>query len=71
MLPVPATLRDWLAEHRFALDEGLRRRAAAARAAAIAGESIEVSVLRVPTPIPAPRPDTPRGPATVRVHPRR
>ena len=48
--PGYSALRDWLAEHRFALDEGLRRLAAAERAAAIAGESIEVSVLRVPIP---------------------
>ena len=46
-LPVPASPHDWLAERRFALDEGLRRLAAAARAGAIAGGSIEDSVLRV------------------------
>ena len=46
-LPVPARPHDWLAERRFALDEGLRRLAAAARAGATAGESIEDSVLRV------------------------
>ena len=45
--PVPASPHDWLAERRFALDEGLRRLAAAARAGAIAGGSIEDSVLRV------------------------
>ena len=42
-LPVPASPHDWLAERRFALDEGLRRLAAAARADAIAGGSIEDS----------------------------
>ena len=46
-LPAPASPHDWLAERRFALDEGLRRLAAAARAGAIAGGSIEDSVLRV------------------------
>ena len=46
-LPVPASPHDWLAERRFALDEGLRRLAAAARAGATTGESIEDSVLRV------------------------
>ena len=46
-LPVPASPRDWLAEHRFALDEDLRRPVAAARAGAVAGGSIEDSVLRV------------------------
>ena len=46
-LPVPASPHDWLAERRFALGEGLRRLAAAARAGATAGESIEDSVLRV------------------------
>ena len=47
-LPVPASPHDWLAERRFALDEGLRRLAAAARARAIAGYgSIEDSMLRV------------------------
>ena len=47
-LPVPASPHDWLAERRFALDEGLRRLAAAARARAIAGDgSIEDSMLRV------------------------
>ena len=46
-LPVAASPHDWLAERRFALDEGLRRLAAAARAGAIAGGSIEDSVLRV------------------------
>ena len=40
-LPVPASPHDWLAERRFALDEGLRRLAAAARARVIAGGSIE------------------------------
>ena len=45
-LPVPASPHDWL-ERRFALDEGLRRLAAAPRAGAIAGGSIEDSVLRV------------------------
>ena len=49
-LPVPASPHDWLAERRFALDEGLRRQAAAARAGATAGESIEDSVLRVERP---------------------
>ncbi|MDE0149208.1 MAG: Tn3 family transposase, partial [Rhodospirillaceae bacterium] len=47
-LPVPASPHDWLAERRSALDEGLRRLAAAARARApAAGGSIEDSVLRV------------------------
>ena len=46
-LPVAASPHDWLAERRFALDDGLRRLAAEARAGAIAGESIEESVLRV------------------------
>ena len=46
-LPVAASPHDWLAERRFALDEGLRRLADAARAGAIAGGSIEDSVLRV------------------------
>ena len=46
-LPAPVSPHDWLAERRLALDEGLRRLAAAARAGAIAGESIEESVLRV------------------------
>ena len=46
-LPVPASPHDWLAERRFALDEGLRRLAAAARAGAMAGGSLEDSVLRV------------------------
>ena len=46
-LPVPASPHDWLAERRSALDEGLRRLAAAARARAPAGESVEDSVLRV------------------------
>ena len=46
-LPVPARPHDWLAERRLALDEGLRRLAAAARAGATAGESVEDSVLRV------------------------
>ena len=46
-LPVPASPHDWLAERRFALDDGLRRLAAAARAGATAGGSIEDSVLRV------------------------
>ena len=47
-LPVPASPHDWLAERRFALDEGLRRLAAAAQARAIAGDgSIEDSMLRV------------------------
>ena len=41
VLPAPASPHDWLAERRFALDEGLRRLAAAARAGAIAGGSIE------------------------------
>ena len=45
-LPAPASPHDWLAERRFAL-EGLRRLAAAARAGAVAGGSIEDSVLRV------------------------
>ena len=40
-LPVPVSPHDWLAERRFALDEGMRRLAAAARAGAIAGGSIE------------------------------
>ena len=38
-LPAPASPHDWLAERRFALDEGLRRLAAAARAGAVAGGS--------------------------------
>ena len=47
-LPVPASPHDWLAERRFALAEGLRRLAAAARAGAIAGGSTtEDSLLRV------------------------
>ena len=46
-LPVPASPHDWLAERRFALDEGLRRLAAAARARVIAGGNIEDSMLRV------------------------
>ena len=47
-LPVPASPHDWLAERRFALDEGLLRLAAAARARAVAGDgSIEDSMLRV------------------------
>ena len=46
-LPVPASPHDWLAERRSALDEGLRRLAAAARAGESTGESIEDSVLRV------------------------
>ena len=46
-LPVPASPHDWLAERRSALDEGLRRLAAAARARVIAGGSIEDSMLRV------------------------
>ena len=46
-LPIPASPHDWLAERRFALDEGLRRLAAAARARVIAGGSIEDSMLRV------------------------
>ena len=46
-LPVPASPHDWLAERRFALDEGLRRLAAAVRAGATTGGSIEDSVLRV------------------------
>ena len=46
-LPAPASPHDWLAERRLALDEGLRRLAAAARAGAVAGGSIEDSVLRV------------------------
>ena len=46
-LPAPASPHDWLAERRFALDAGLRRLAAAARAGAVAGGSIEDSVLRV------------------------
>ena len=46
-LPVAASPHDWLAERRFALAEGLRRLADAARAGAIAGGSIEDSVLRV------------------------
>ena len=46
-LPVPASPHDWLAERRLALDEGLRRLAAAARSGATTGGSIEDSVLRV------------------------
>ena len=46
-LPVSTSPHDWLAERRFALDEGLRRLVAAARAGAVAGGSIEDSVLRV------------------------
>ena len=59
--PAPASPHDWPAERRFALDEGLRRLAAAARAGAIAGGSIEDSVLRVErteTAMPT-RPDRP------------
>ena len=40
-LPVPASPQDWLAERKGALDEGLRRLDAAARAGAIAGASID------------------------------
>ena len=47
LLSAPASPHDWLAERRFALDEGLRRLAAEARASAVAGGSIEDSVLRV------------------------
>ena len=55
-LPAPASPHDWLAERRFALDKGLRRLAAAARAGAVAGGSIEDSVLRVErTETPGPR----------------
>ena len=46
-LPVPASPQDWLAERKFALDEGLRRLDAAARAGAIAGASIDEGVLRI------------------------
>ena len=54
-LPAPASPHDWLAERRFALDEGLRRLTAAARAGAVAGGSIEDSVLpgeRMETAVP-------------------
>ena len=46
-LPVAASPHEWLAERRLALDEGLRRLADAARTGAVAGGSIEDSVLRV------------------------
>ena len=46
-LPVPASPQDWLAERKFALDEGLRRLDAAARAGAIAGGSIDEGMLRI------------------------
>ena len=46
-LPLPASPHDWLAERQFALDAGLRRMAAAARAGAIAGGRIEDRMLRV------------------------
>ena len=46
-VPVPDSPQDWCAERRFALDEGLRRLVAAARAGALDGGSIEDSVLRV------------------------
>ena len=45
--PVPASPQDWLAERKFALDEGLRRLDAAARAGAIAGGSIDEGMLRI------------------------
>ena len=47
-LPAPASPHDWLAERRFALDKGLRRLAAAARAGAVAGGSI---MMKLPTGI--------------------
>ena len=46
-LPVPTSPHDWLAERQLALAEGLCRLAAAARAGATTGGSIEDSVLRV------------------------
>ena len=46
-LPVPASPHDWLAERKFALDEGLHRLDAAARAGAIAGVSIDNGMLRI------------------------
>ena len=46
-LPVPASPQDWLAERKFALDEGLHRLDAAARAGAIAGASIDNGMLRI------------------------
>ena len=46
-LPVPASPQDWLAERKFALDEGLRRLDAAARAGASAGGSIDEGMLRI------------------------
>ena len=46
-LPVPNSPRDWLAEHQFALADGLRRLAAKARVGATAGASIEDRILRV------------------------
>ena len=46
-MPVPANPQDWLAERKFALDEGLRTLDAAARAGAIHGGSIDNGVLRV------------------------
>ena len=46
-LPVPASPHDWLAERKFALDEGLHRLDAAARAGAIAGASIDNGMLRI------------------------
>ena len=45
--PVPASPQDWLAERKFALDEGLHRLDAAARAGAIAGASIDNGMLRI------------------------
>ena len=46
-LPVPASPQDWLAERKGALDEGLRRLDAAARAGTIAGASIDEGMLRI------------------------
>ena len=46
-LPVPTSPQDWLAERKGALDEGLRRLDAAARAGTIAGASIDDGMLRI------------------------
>ena len=46
-LPVPVNPHNWLAERRFALDEGLHRLDATARADAITGGRIEDGMLRI------------------------
>ena len=46
-LPVPASPKDWLDERKSALDDGLRRLDAAARAGTIAGDSIDEGMLRI------------------------